>query len=194
MRTIGVFLDRDGTVIEEANYLSDLARLALLPGAADAIRLINKEGIKAIMITNQAGVAKGYFPEGFVGEVHKILELLLEDKGAHLDAIYYCPHHPEGIIEEYRIICECRKPKPGMIKEAANKLNIDLSRSYVVGDRAIDIQLANNIGAKGILVLTGYGDMEQELLKDGTNGRATYIAADIYSAVEWIISDIHERL
>lgn len=194
MRTIGVFLDRDGTIIEEANYLSDLARLALLPRAADAIRLINREGIKAIMITNQAGVAKGYFSEGFISEVHKRLELLLEDKGAHLDAIYYCPHHHEGVIEEYKIVCECRKPKPGMVRDAADKLNLNLARSYVVGDRAIDIQLANNIGAKGVLVLTGYGDMEQELLKDGTNGRATYIAADIYSAVEWIISDIHERL
>ncbi len=194
MRTIGVFLDRDGTVIEEVNYLSDFSKLELLPGAAEAIRLINKEGIKAIMITNQAGVARGYFSEGFISEVHKKLELLLEDKGAHLDAIYYCPHHHEGVIEEYKIVCECRKPKPGMVRDAADKLNLDLARSYIVGDRMSDIQLANNIGAKGILVLTGYGDVEKELLKDGTNGIASYIAADLLSAVEWIISDIHERL
>ncbi len=97
-------------------------------------------------------------------------------------------------MQGYRIVCECRKPKPGMLKNAANKLNLDLSRSYVVGDRASDIQLANNIGAKGVLVLTGYGDIEKELLNDGTNGRASYIAADLYSAAEWIISDIHERL
>jgi len=154
---------RDGTIIEEAKYLSDLARLALLPGAAEAIRLINREGIKAIMITNQAGVAKGYFSEGFISEVHKILELRLKDKGARLDAIYYCPHHHEGVIEEYKIVCECRKPKPGMVRDAADKLNLDLARSYVVGDRAIDIQLANNIGAKGVLVLTGYGDVGERM-------------------------------
>lgn len=194
MKDIGIFLDRDGTIIKEVNYLADLSGLEILPRSVEAIRLINREGIKAILVTNQGGVAKGYFPEGFVVEVHKKLELILKDKGAHLDAIYYCPHHPEGIMQGYRIVCECRKPKPGMLKNAANKLNLDLSRSYVVGDRASDIQLANNIGAKGVLVLTGYGDIEKELLNDGTNGRASYIAADLYSAAEWIISDIHERL
>ncbi len=177
-----VFLDRDGTLIEEVGYLSRVEEFRLLPRVSEAIRLLNHYQLKAVVITNQSGVARGYFPESFVQVIHRKLEGLLESEGAHLDGIYYCPHHPDDK-------CECRKPAAGLVKKAAEDLDLDCLKSYVVGDRGIDIALAHGIGAKGILVLTGYGKGEREEIEKEEKARPHYIAQDLYEAVEWILRE-----
>jgi D,D-heptose 1,7-bisphosphate phosphatase len=180
---IAVFLDRDGTINEEVGYLSRLEDLRLIPRAAEAIRLINKGGVKAVVISNQSGVARGFFSETFVGIVHARLNELLKQDGAVIDRFYYCPHHPTDGTEPYRKTCSCRKPEPGMLLAAAAELNIDLARSYVVGDMPKDIQVAQRVGAKGILVKTGYG-------KDiATSVTPAYVADDLLDAVQWILED-----
>ena len=144
-----VFLDRDGTVTEEVGYVNHLDRLKLIPGAASAISRLNRAGILVILATNQAGVARGYFPEELVGQVHRRLEELLAQEGAHLDAIYYCPHHPQVGPPPYRKSCNCRKPAGGMLLEAAEKFSIDLSRSFMVGDKNHRSHNRHAAGSKG---------------------------------------------
>ena len=191
-KNIAVFLDRDGTINEEVGYLDSLEKLKMIPAAYEAIKLINLNGMKAVVISNQAGVAKGFFTEEFVHTVNKRLLALLKKKGAIIDKFYYCPHHPEEGKGVYLQKCHCRKPAPGMMLQAARELNIDLSRSYLVGDRFLDMEAAKNAGAKGILVKTGYGE---DLLQDDGPDRATpagkpdFIATDILDAVLWILKD-----
>jgi D-glycero-D-manno-heptose 1,7-bisphosphate phosphatase len=183
-----VFLDRDGTINEEMGYINHLDRFTLLPRTAKAIKLINANGLKAVVVTNQSGVARGMFPESMVGQVHRKMEELLRADRAHIDGIYYCPHHPDFGPPEYRKRCRCRKPATGMIKRACRDLDIDPTRSYVIGDRIIDVEFGHKIGAKGILVLTGYG--EGELTYRGGKGREKpdFIAQDLYDAVQWVIA------
>ncbi|MEA2108646.1 MAG: HAD family hydrolase [Pseudomonadota bacterium] len=183
-----VFLDRDGTVIEEVGYLDDIRQLKLIPGAARAIGLLNKAGIPVIMITNQSGVARGYFSESLVEQLHQRLNKLLETKLAYLDAIYYCPHHPTKGTGPYRRACNCRKPHPGMVEQAIDDLQLGERRLFVVGDKCVDMELANQIRAEGILVLTGYGKKAQEQLAQKTGTRPAFIAIDLLQAVQWIIS------
>ncbi len=178
-----VFLDRDGTINEEVGYLKTLDDLKIFPAAFDAVRLINQSGMKAVVVTNQSGVARGFFDEAFVRTVHEKMQGDFRAKGAFIDDFYYCPHHPTEGTGRYRISCNCRKPKPGMVQRASRELDIDLSESYVVGDSARDIELANSCGATGILVKTGYGT--KCVL---SNVRAAHIADDILGAVEWIIT------
>lgn len=177
---IAVFMDRDGTISEEVGYINHPDRFRLLKRTAKAIKLLNRHNILAIVVTNQAGVGRGYFKEEMVGVVHKKMEKLLNDKRAHLDAIYYCPHHPKDN-------CECRKPKPGMMLAAKKKFGLDLSRCYVIGDKYSDVEYAHQVGAKGILVLTGYGKGAWEYEKDSWTKKPDYIAVDLYDAAEWII-------
>lgn len=188
-KNIAVFIDRDGTISEEVGYLNHIDRLKLIKGVPAAIRLLNKNGLKVIVVTNQAGVAKGYFPEELILKVHERLKKLLLKSDAHLDEIYYCPHHPDSKDDRYRKICSCRKPEPGMIKMAAEELNIDIKKSYVVGDKLSDVSLAHRVGAKGILVLTGYGKGEIEHWKDKWKKSPEYIARNLHDAVKWILSD-----
>jgi D-glycero-D-manno-heptose 1,7-bisphosphate phosphatase len=191
-KNVAVFLDRDGTINEEVGYLDSLDKLRIIPTAYAAIKLINLNGMKAVVISNQAGVAKGFFTEEFVHTVNNSLLALLKEKGAIIDRFYYCPHHPEEGKGLYLQNCNCRKPAPGMLLQAARELNIDLSRSYFVGDRFLDMETAKNAGAKGILVKTGYGE---DLLQDDGPDRATpagkpdFIATDILEAVFWILKD-----
>jgi D-glycero-D-manno-heptose 1,7-bisphosphate phosphatase len=145
-----VFLDRDGTISEEVGYLNHASRFRLFPFAAAAIRRLNDAGLAVVVVTNQSGVARGYFPESLVGEVHEIMKRQLSGEQARVDAVYYCPH---ATADE----CDCRKPKPGLLQKAASELDLDLARSYVVGDRYGDMELAFAAGAQGILVRTGYG-------------------------------------
>jgi len=173
-----IFMDRDGTICEEVNFLNDLSKLKLIKGSAEAIRMINQSGMKAVVVTNQSGIGRGLFTEGFVNNVHKRLKKMLESKGAFLDGIYYCPHLPETG-------CSCRKPETGMLNIAAKDMKIDLKRSYVVGDKAIDIELADRACAKGVMVKTGYG--ENELCK--LSIAPYYVAGDILEAVKWILRD-----
>jgi len=183
-----VFLDRDGTINEEMGYINHIDRFALLPRTAEAIRLINASGLKAVVVTNQSGVARGMFPESLVGEVHRKMEDLLRAGRAYIDGIYYCPHHPDFGPPEYRKPCSCRKPATGLIERACNELNIDPTRSYMVGDRIMDVEFGHKIGAKGILVLTGYGKGELMHCNDQWRREPDLIAKDLYDAVRWIIT------
>jgi len=180
-----VFLDRDGTLIEEVGYLDRLERLAFFPWSIDAVRLLNRAGYLVVVVTNQAGVARGIFDESFVGEAHRHVDVALAAGGARIDAYYYCPHHPESSIEAYRQVCTCRKPLPGMLRKAEEDLVIDLHQSFVVGDRWLDVQLAQAVGATGILVRTGYGRTEENRPKDDV--RAAAIVDDLIEAVVWIL-------
>lgn len=184
MKGGAVFFDRDGTINEEVGYLADLDRLVLYPEAARAIRMVNESGMKAVVVTNQSGVARGYFDEAFVTAVHRRMAELLRADGARIDGFYYCPHHPDEGLGEYRKDCFCRKPKPGMLLAAARDMNIDLERSYMVGDMMKDVETAENAGVRGILVKTGYGG-------GGTPSTAkpVYMASNILDAVEWIMRD-----
>ncbi|MGH7274306.1 MAG: D-glycero-beta-D-manno-heptose 1,7-bisphosphate 7-phosphatase, partial [Nitrospiria bacterium] len=184
LSTIAVFLDRDGTINEDVGYLDSTARLKLLPGAAEAIRQINQGQLKAVVLTNQSGVARGYYPEERLKEIHEHLETILAEHGARLDGIYYCIHHPdEG--------CLCRKPSVGMLEAASRELSIDLSRSYVVGDKVSDIELAHNAGAKGILVLTGHGINDLAGLDPSL---PNFVAKDLSEAIRWIIEDVKKEI
>ena len=173
-----VFLDRDGTINEEVGYLADPNHLRLLPGAAEGIRLLNQARIAVVVVTNQSGLARGFFDQKTLSLIHEKLKDLLAREGAWLDGLYYCPHHPkEG--------CLCRKPKPGLVYQAAQDLGLDLSRTFVVGDREGDLLLARNIGGEGILVRTGYGQREYERLRK--EGRQGFVFADDLLAAAQII-------
>jgi D-glycero-D-manno-heptose 1,7-bisphosphate phosphatase len=152
-----VFLDRDGTLIEERGYLDRVELIAPFPDAASALARLRDAGFALVLVTNQAGVARGYFDEAFVQRAHEHLAALLARDGIALDGYYYCPHHPDGTVERYRRVCRCRKPGPGMVEQAARDLDLDVARSFVVGDKWLDVELARNAGARGILVRTGYG-------------------------------------
>jgi len=176
----GVFLDRDGTICEEVGYLNHVNRFRLLPGAADAIRCLNEAGYPVVVITNQSGVAKGYFPESLVHTVHEVMLQRLADEHARLDGIYYCPHAAP-------VDCECRKPRTGMLLQAVSDHAIDLTRSVVVGDRYGDIELARRAGAASILVRTGYGEGEYLWNSPQWKLQPDFVAADLADAVHWIL-------
>jgi D-glycero-D-manno-heptose 1,7-bisphosphate phosphatase len=175
-----IFMDRDGTVSEEVGYMYHTHMYKPFPWAGPAIRKINESGMKAILITNQSGVERGYFPESQVHEVHEILRAELSKHNATLDAVYYCPHHPETG-------CECRKPRAGMLLRAQKELGIDLSRSYVIGDKYLDVGVAHAAGATSVLVLTGYGRAEHAQFKDQPL-QPHFIAENLLDAVESILS------
>ncbi len=186
MKEIAVFLDRDGTISEEMGYINHLSRFVLLPRTGAGIKRLNDAGVKVVVVTNQSGAARGYFPRSLVAEVHGRLHALLAAEGAHVDGIYTCLHGPgDG--------CACRKPEPGLIFQAARELNLDLSRSYVVGDRYQDIQTGANAGVKGILVLTGYGRGEYEHFDSSWDAPPVHIAGDLLDAAEWIIKDFKKN-
>ena len=151
------FIDRDGTLNEDIGYVSTPDELILYPWAGEAVRLVNEAGFKAIVITNQSGIARGMYSEQTLGAIHERMIAELARDGARIDAVYYCPHHPEIGAVDYRKACDCRKPRTGMLDEAAREHNIDLPRSFVIGDKSSDILLAENAGAQSALVLTGYG-------------------------------------
>ncbi len=183
-----VFFDRDGTLTEEVGYVNHPDRLALIPGAAEAIALLNRAGVPAILATNQAGVARGYFTEDMVLRVLQRLEDLLARLGAHLDALYYCPHHPSVGPDPYRRTCDCRKPKPGMLLRGAEAFGLDLARCYVVGDKISDVSFARSAGARGVLVLTGYGRGEHAFQQDRWTVTPDHVAEDAFDAVRWILA------
>jgi D-glycero-D-manno-heptose 1,7-bisphosphate phosphatase len=187
MKNVGVFLDRDGTISEEVGYVNHPSRLQVYPWAPQAIRLLNEKGLKVVVVTNQAGVARGYFKEGLVMEVHKRLSDEMTRSGAHLDAIYYCPHHPSVGDPPYRQDCDCRKPKTGMLQRAVDEFGIDLIRSFVIGDRYGDIELAHNAGAHSIFLLSGYGLGEYEYQRQNWTVQPEWIAKDLLEASQIIL-------
>ena len=191
-KNVAIFLDRDGVINEEVGYLDSLNKLKVIPSAYEAIRLINESGMKAVVISNQAGVARGLITEEFVKKTNNYLQIMLRERGVYINKFYYCPHHPSEGEEPYRQICDCRKPAPGMFLTAAKDLNINLELSYMIGDRFLDMEAAKKVGIKGVLVKTGYGS---ELLREDGPDKATpeskpdFIAADILDAVRWILKD-----
>ena len=182
-----MFADRDGTICVDKDYLSDPAQLELIPGAARGVAALNAAGLAVVLVSNQSGVARGYFTEDHVAAVNRRLRELLEEAGARVQGMYHCPHHPDHGEPPLRQACHCRKPAPGMLLRAADELNLDLPRSYVVGDKLSDIGAARNAGcAAGVLVLTGYGAKEQEKISD-SSPNPDFIANDFLKASEWIL-------
>lgn len=183
-----IFLDRDGTINVSKGFISKADDLELIPGSIEAIKAINKSGALAIVITNQPVIARGECSFEELHNIHNKLKTLLGEKGAFVDDIFYCPHHPdkgfEGEVPELKFDCECRKPKTGMIDKAVKKYNIDLSKSYMVGDSTMDLETARNAGIKSVLVNTGFAG------NDGKYDRSCDIEADnLFDAVEKIIKD-----
>jgi len=184
-----VFLDRDGTINEQMGYINHLDRFVLLPGVGRAISRLNRAGLPVVVISNQSGVARGYFPEELVRLVNRKMVELLSQEGAELDGIYYCPHHPRAEVEAYRRDCHCRKPKPGLLLQAAADLHLDLGRSFVIGDRAEDLETARAVGAKAVLVLTGYGRGELEYVLPGRGVQPDFIAESLAEAVDRLLPE-----
>ena len=183
-----VFLDRDGTLIEEVGYLDRKERVELYPWTIDAIRALNRASFHVVLITNQSGVARGFFTEAVVEDVHQHLAALLESGGARVDAYYYCPHHPDGKVEQYAVRCDCRKPARGLVDRAVRELGVDPARSFVVGDRWLDIELARAVGARGVLVRTGYGLTEEARPREPRAADA--IVDNLIAAASWILRNV----
>ncbi len=181
----GIFLDRDGTINQEVNFLSSPKELVLIPGSAEAIHEANQLGFKVFVVTNQSGIARGLLIKNELEDIHIELSRQLREYHAQIDAIYYCPHHPVEGDSPLTTQCNCRKPNIGMIEQAVKEFSIDRKRSFVIGDRMVDMQLGNNAGIPSILVLTGYGKEELTLCRTA-NIQIHYIASDLYNAVQHI--------
>jgi D-glycero-D-manno-heptose 1,7-bisphosphate phosphatase len=180
-----VFLDRDGTLIEDVGYLHRLDQMTVFPWTVDVIRALNRAGLAVVVVTNQSGIARGFFTEAFVDETHRLLSARLAAGGARIDAYYYCPHHPDGVVEAYRQRCDCRKPASGLLDRAVRDLDLDPARSFVVGDKWLDIGLARAAGARGLLVRTGTGAAEEARPQPGINADA--IMDNLAAAASWIL-------
>jgi len=180
-----VFVDRDGTLIEEVGYLDRPERITLYPFTADAIRALNRAGIRIVMVTNQSGIARGFFTEAVVEECHRNMADVLARRGAHIDAYYYCPHHPDGRVAEYAVHCDCRKPGRALVDRAIRELGVDPRQSFTVGDRWVDIGLARTVGARGLLVRTGYGAGEEH--KRPGELQADAVVDNFAAAASWIL-------
>lgn len=182
MKRPAVFIDRDGTISEEVGYINHPSRFRVFPYSAEAVRILNDNGWLAIVITNQAGVARGYFSEELIGSVHDQLKHDLA--GAQLDAIYYCAHHPSVGEPPYRFDCDCRKPKTGLIDRAAADFEIDLGASWMIGDRYSDVELARNAGLHSAFVLSGYGRGEWEYKRQAWKVEPDLVCENLLEAVK----------
>ena len=185
-----VFVDRDGTLTEEVGYVNHPKRLRLLPRSAEAVRRLNAAHVPVIVVTNQAGIARGYFSEDVLHAVNAALVDQLKQGGAHLDGIYFCPHHPTEGTAPWRAECDCRKPKPGLLLRAADELKLDLARSLMVGDKPSDLEVAPAVGARAALVLTGYGLGEWEYRRSTFRIEPDHVGADLLDVVEWFLGRV----
>ncbi len=188
MKNRAVFLDRDGTINERVEYLSDPEKFKLLPRAAGAVKLLNKTDFKVIVVTNQAGVGRGYFTEEKLEEIHQEMKRQLRRKKAYINAVYYCPHHPTEGIGKYKKNCWYRKPNPGMLEKAAKDFNLDLRRCYTIGDNLSDLEVGNRVNCKTILVLTGYGK-KCCANKNNWKFNIEYVADDLLEGAKWILRE-----
>ncbi len=179
--TPAVFLDRDGTMIDDVGYLSRRDDIRWIHGAIDAVAELNRQGFLVCVTTNQAGIGRGLFTPDVVLAIHAHMAATLEANGARVDGWFFCPHHPEAVVAPYRVVCDCRKPAPGMIHQATRRFAIDLSQSFVIGDKPLDMGMAAQAGLRGVLVRTGYGADAVRTHPDGVPG-ATWIAADLKEA------------
>lgn len=183
-----VFLDRDGTINEEVHYLHRPEDLRFLPGAAEGIRMLKEAGFTLIVVTNQAGVARGYYTRADVEALHRLMNERLAGEGGHIDAFYYCPHHPLYGIGEYRTVCRCRKPGTGLFEMAERDFPVDKAHAYMVGDKELDIQAGHDYGVRSILVGTGYGaELKTVAEREGRPPFYDYYAADLVEAAQYII-------
>ena len=180
-----VFLDRDGTLIEEAGYLDRLDRMVFYPYTVDCVRLLNRAGFAVVVVTNQAGIARGIVKEPFVAEAHRAISERLAAGGAHVDAYYYCPHYRTGVLTEYVKACDCRKPQPGMLRRAAADLGLDLARSFMVGDRWHDVGAGQAAGARTVLLRSGLGADEEANPEPGVTADA--VVDTLADATAWIL-------
>ncbi len=189
-RRPALFLDRDGTLIKEVNYLTTIDQLAMLDGSIEALRLAHAAGMATVLITNQSAVARGMLTETELQRIHHHLSRLIVEKGGVLDGVYYCPHHPEGSVAGYAAPCQCRKPQPGLLLAAARELGLNLSKSLMVGDSLKDVEAGRKAGCTSVLVETGYGARESALIENGENGGTVpdYVAPDILEAVRWFLT------
>lgn len=178
-----VFLDRDGTIIEDVGYLNTHRNLQFIKGSIEAIKKLNAAGYKVVVITNQAGIARGLITEDMLQTIDKTLHKWILNGGAHLDGIYYCPHHPEHGVHPYKQECECRKPHPGLIKKAEKDLDIDLSQSWMIGDKYSDVLAGKRAGTKTIFVTSGRGQEEKKKLVE----KPDHIAENLAAAVDWLL-------
>lgn len=177
-----IFLDRDGTINEDPGYLTHPSEIRLFPRVAESLRLLQEQGFRLVVVSNQSGVARGLLTEAMLQQIQLRLETLLRAEGVTVSGMYYCPHHPGG-APPYRQVCDCRKPKGGLVERAVRDHGIDLSRSYVIGDQPSDVELARQMGMPAILVLTGQGRLSL------TSGQIQpdYIASDLADAARWIL-------
>ena len=176
-----VFLDRDGTIVEDVGYLNNPQQLKFIPGSIEAIKKLNEKGYKVVVITNQSGIARGLISEDMLQTIDKTLHKWILNGGAHLDGVYYCPHHPEHGVYPYRQVCECRKPHPGLIKRAHRELDIDLTQSFMIGDKDSDIEAGKRAGTKTVFVNSGQGN-EKNLSQN-----PDHKSANLLEAVDWIL-------
>ena len=180
-----VFLDKDGTISHDKGYIDHPSKVELFPNSAKAIQLLNNSGLKVCIVSNQAGIARGYFGEDMLQSIDKTLQRKLLANHAYYDAVYYCPHHPDHGHYPYKKDCDCRKPNPGMLLKASDEYGLDLKESYMVGDKDSDLEAGRRAGCKTILVLTGYG----EDTKKNLNGhQPDFVAKDLLEAVNWILT------
>lgn len=186
-----IFLDRDGAVTDEVGYINHISRARIYPYAPEAIRLLKSTGLPVIIVTNQSGVGRGYFTEEIVNQVHRMVQDALQPAGTSIDAFYFCPHHPSAVIEKYRQECRCRKPATGMPEQAAEQFGIDLAASYVVGDTYRDMQMGFNIGARTILLMTGYGRGEYEHGRQNWPRMPDLIAEDLLDAARLVLKELN---
>jgi D-glycero-D-manno-heptose 1,7-bisphosphate phosphatase len=183
-----VFCDRDGVIVRDVEYLSDPAKIEILEGVPRAVSLLKEHSFLVVVVTNQSGVARGFFPEHAVHQINKTINMLLSVQGASIDSFYYCPHHAQGVIAQYRLECECRKPKPGMLLRAAGELGIDLRRSLMVGDKISDIAAGKSAGTRSVLIDAG---VHATLLNDEVG--ADWIGSNLLEAAQWIVSQTHQN-
>jgi D-glycero-D-manno-heptose 1,7-bisphosphate phosphatase len=181
-----VFLDRDGTMIHDVGYLSRHEDVRWYPASLDAIRLLTRAGFLVCVTTNQGGIGLGFYTEAFLRSVHTQMDDTVRASGGRIGGWYFCPHHPNARIEPLRVACDCRKPGPGMIRQARSEHAIDLSRSFVVGDKIADVGLGAGVGAQSILVKTGYGQATLSRYGGDPPG-AAYVAEELMDAAEWIL-------
>lgn len=192
MNRVGIFLDRDGTIIEESDYLRHPSQIKFLDGSIDAIKSLNQSGLKTFIVSNQSAVARGILSEEDLAAIHDAILREIEKGGGKIDALYYCPHHPEFGAGKYRIDCGCRKPKTGMLEKAAAEHGVSLRESFVVGDKMTDVQTGVNCGARTILVMTGYGKEELEACR-ANKISIDFVAADLSEAASFIRNRITQK-
>jgi len=190
MKKRAIFLDRDGTINEDVGYPDNSGQIKIYPSSFEALAKINASGFLAVIITNQSGIGRGYLTEADLEEIHQKMKSDFARRGVHVDGVYFCPHYELSANPRYRKDCACRKPKPGLARRAAKDLGIDLAGSYFIGDKVEDVLFGLNIGARPVLVLTGFG-VESEKKLEEMNIRPAHIAPDLLAAADWILGQEH---